>query len=60
VNVYALAAVRREHRRVTHLAQNIDRESVPPAVVQLIEDAMLDLDDAARLLRAIVDKAARQ
>lgn len=59
MRVYLLAAVRREHRRLTHVAQNLDRSSTPDAVVSLIEEAMLSLDDAAAILEQLTTPTAR-
>lgn len=50
MRVYLLAAVRREHRRLTVLSHQIDRSNTPPSVIRLVEDAMLSLDDAATQL----------
>jgi hypothetical protein len=50
MSVYLLAAVRREHRRLTAISQGLDRRATPPGVVRLVEGAMLDLDEAAHLL----------
>lgn len=52
MSIYLLAAIRREHRRLTAVCQGMDRTDVPLGVVRLIEGAMLDLDEAAHLLEA--------